>query len=231
MLITHTTTVAEIASAVPSSVRVFRRLGIDFCCGGQLPLAFVCEQQGLALADVAAAIEAAAAGAAPDDRDWTRAPLGELIDHIIESHHTPLRSALPRVESMAARVLNVHGAGGSHLARLNAIVTDLVEELQAHMHKEEIVLFPAIRALDLDRQGILPSASPIAAMEHEHARVVALLSELRTITGGYRPPKSACETYRALYYGLSELEARMHVHAHLENDILFPRALAAVNVR
>jgi regulator of cell morphogenesis and NO signaling len=93
-----------------------------------------------------------------------------------------------------------------------------------------MVLFPAIRAIELGRQGTMPIAPPIAVMEHEHDRAGALLSELRAITGGYRAPDTACETYRALYHGLSEMEAQMHVHVHLENNILFPRALASVHV-
>lgn len=230
MTITETTTVAEIASAIPSSVRVFQRHGIDFCCGGKIPLAVVCEQQGLSFADVIAAIEASAARPPVDDRDWTHESLDRLIAHIVDAYHNPLRTELPRLETMATRVLHVHGATASHLARLDAIVAELAEDLQTHMRKEEMVLFPAIRATELGRQGAMPIATPIGVMEHEHDRAGALLAELRTITGGYRAPDWACETYRALYHGLSEMEAQMHVHVHLENNILFPRALASVHV-
>ena len=229
MTITETTTVAEIASAVPSSVRVFQRHGIDFCCGGRTPLAVVCEQQGLLLADMIRAIEASAAGPAVEERDWTHESLDRLIDHIIDAYHNPLRDELPRLETMATRVFHVHGAAASHLARLDAIVAELAEDLQSHMRKEEMVLFPAIRATTLGARTTMPIATPIAVMEHEHDRAGALLSELRTITDGYRAPDWACETYRALYHGLSEMEAQMHVHVHLENNILFPRALASVH--
>lgn len=229
MIITETTTVAEIASAIPSSVRVFQRLGIDFCCGGHTPLAFVCEQQGLSLAEVTAAIEASAAAPAVEDRDWTRESLHRLIDHIIDTYHNPLRDELPRLESMATRVLHVHGATSSHLARLDAIVAELADDLQTHMRKEEMVLFPAIRAAELGRERAMPIATPIAVMEHEHDRAGELLAELRAITGSYHAPEWACETYRALYHGLAEMEAQMHVHVHLENNILFPRAIASAH--
>jgi regulator of cell morphogenesis and NO signaling len=229
VIITHMTTVADITSAIPSSARVLQRLGIDVCCGAQAPLAFACEQQGLSLAAVTAAIEAAAAGPDLADHDWAGESLHRLIDYIVDSFHIPLRNELPRLESMATRVRRVHGAAASHLARLDAIVADLAVGLQSHMRKEEMVLFPAIRAIELGRPGLVIATS-IAAMQHEHGRAGATLSELRDLTGGYRAPDAACETYRALYRGLAGMEAQMHVHVHLENDILFPRALALAHV-
>lgn len=230
MIITDTTTVAQIASAIPSSVRVFQRHGIDFCCGGQTPLAVACEQQGVPFAEITQAIDAAAAHPAVDDTDWTCESLHRLIDHIVAAYHDRLRDELPRLETMSARVFQVHGTASSHLARLDAIVAELADDLQTHMRKEEMVLFPAIRAIEEHRQGTMPIAAPIEVMEHDHDRAGALLSELRAITSGYQAPDWACETYRALYHGLSEMEAQMHVHVHLENNILFPRALASVYV-
>jgi regulator of cell morphogenesis and NO signaling len=227
MTITETTTVAEIASALPSSVRVFQRHGIDFCCGGKTPIGVACEEQGIPFEQVASALEAAAvAGQAPDDRDWNQEPFSTLIDHIVSTYHDALREELPRLESMAARVSRVHGAKGPGLARLEALVTELAADLQAHMRKEEMVLFPAIRALELRREHANWIAQPIAVMEHEHDRAGALLSEMRSLTSDYAPPEWACQTFRALYHGLAELESTMHVHVHLENNVLFPRARA-----
>ena len=226
MIITETTTVADIASTVPQSVRVFQRHGIDFCCGGRTPLAVACREQGLALADVVNAIDASVHDQAVE-RDWSNEPLHLVIDHIVDTYHDPLREELPRLESLAARVTRVHGGKAAHFARLEAIVTELSAELLSHMQKEERVLFPAIRRIESGQgQPAVPIASPIAVMEEEHDHAGALLSELRVITGDYGPPVWACATVRALYFGLSELEAAMHVHVHLENNILFPRALA-----
>lgn len=228
MTITETTTIAEIASAVPSSVRVFQRHGIDFCCGGRIPLAVACEEQGLPFAEIAGAIAASAAAPDTEERDWTRESLQALIDHIIGTYHDSLREELPRLESMAARVSRVHGAKAQQLARLAAIVTELSAELRAHMREEETALFPAIRAIEFGRHAAIPVSARITVMEHEHDRVGALLSELRALTGGYAVPQWACDTFRALYHGLGELESAMHVHVHLENNVLFPRALASV---
>lgn len=224
MNITETTTIAEIATALPSSVRVFQRHGIDFCCGGRKPIGVVCEEQGLSFEELAGAITAAASEPVPAREDWTRAPLHVLIDHIVATYHDPLREELPRLETMAARVAQVHGAHASYLARIEAIVTELSADLSAHMQKEEQVLFPAIRAIGsgVPTQRI---AHPIQVMEHEHDRAGELLAELRRVTGGYVAPEWACQTYRALYHGLAELESAMHVHVHLENNVLFPRAL------
>jgi regulator of cell morphogenesis and NO signaling len=226
MIITETTTVADVASTVPQSVRVFQRHGIDFCCGGGTPLAVACQEQGLALADVLQAIDASVHEQAVE-RDWSSEPLHLLIDHIVAAYHDRLREELPRLESLAARVTLVHGGKAAHFARLQAIVTELSAELLSHMRKEEMVLFPAIRRIE-GGQGrpAVGISAPISVMEEEHDHAGALLSELRAITGDYAAPVWACESVRALYFGLSELEAAMHVHVHLENNILFPRALA-----
>jgi regulator of cell morphogenesis and NO signaling len=231
MIISESTTVADIVVSLPSSVRVFQRYGIDFCCGGKTSLAAACDRQGVAAADVVNAIEAAAAQPAKDDRDWTSEPLGALIDHIVATYHNPLREELPRLESMAAKVRSVHGSKASHLARLEAIVSELSAELVMHMKKEEVILFPAIRRVESGAgRPALPISAPIAVMEDEHDHAGALLAELRAITAGYAPPAWACATFRALYRGLAEVESEMHVHVHLENNILFPRALRLTGV-
>lgn len=230
MNITEHTTVAEVASALPSSVRVFQRHGIDFCCGGKTPLAMVCREHDIPFADLLKAIEVSAQ-APSDERDWSTAPLHALIDYIVATYHGPLREELTRLEAMATQVASVHGAKAAHLAQLLAIVSELAAELRAHTRKEELVVFPAIYDIERGRQhpGI-PLEAPIAMMEHEHDHAGRLLSRLRTVTSGYVPPDWGCATFRALYTGLSELEAAMHVHVHLENNILFPRALVLAGV-
>ena len=228
MTITEQTTISDIAAAVPSSVRVFQRVGIDFCCGGSKPIGVACEEQRLSFADVAREIDAASARWQDDDRDWTREPLHALADHIVATYHAKLRGEMPRLEAMAAKVRRAHGMKASHLLRrLEAIVLELSADLQDHMRKEEAILFPAIKAVEAGERPRLPVglASPIAVMESEHDHAGALLLELRAITNGYTPPDWACPTTRALYSGLAELEHDMHVHVHLENNVLFPGAI------
>jgi regulator of cell morphogenesis and NO signaling len=231
MTISDTTTVGEIAAAVPSSVRLFQRHGIDFCCGGKTPLAAACRARGIPLSEVVDAIEALAVGPRAEDRDWGHETLQALADHVVATYHDPLREELPRLEAMAAKVAAVHGETAPYLRRLAAIVTQLSGDLRAHMQKEEMVLFPAIRAIEQGDGSTRPLSAPIAVMEHEHDDAGALLSELDAMTNHYAPPDWACGTFRALYHGLAELESTMHVHVHLENNILFPRALEAFSAR
>jgi len=226
MTITENTTLADIAAALPSSVPVFQRHGIDFCCGGKRAIGAVCAEQGLSFDELARAIEASAAAPSGENRDWTREPLHALIDHIVTTYHDPLRSELPRLGAMARKVAGVHGAKAGHLARMEAIVAELAEDLLEHMKKEEQVLFPAIRAIE-DGAGYEPTAllGPVSVMEREHDRAGELLGALRRISGQYEVPDWGCQTFRAFYQGLEGLERSMHVHVHLENNILFPRAL------
>ena len=225
MVITEHTTVGEIAAAIPSSVRVFQRHNIDFCCGGRTPLGVACRERGVPFAEVALAVEEASAPVSPDDRDWSREPLRLLIDHIVGTYHRPLRDELPRLEAMATKVAGVHGAKAPHLSRVKALVAALSDDLMLHMQKEERMLFPAIRAIEDDPQLVIPINAPIHVMEQEHDGAGEMLSELRAVTGGYVAPPWACGTFRALYQGLAELESEMHVHIHLEKNVLFPRAL------
>lgn len=227
MQISETTTVAEVASMLPSSVRVFQRYGIDFCCGGKAALSAACQAHGVSYNELVGAIEASAQQPAADARDWNREPLHAIVDHIVTAYHDPLREELPRLEAMAAKVHRVHGSKATYLARLDAIVSELSADLQLHMQKEETVLFPGIRAVEAGRgRTPIPISTPITVMEAEHDHAGTLLAELRTITNGYVAPEWACQTFRALFHGLAGLEAAMHVHVHLENNVLFPRALA-----
>ena len=229
MTITQDTPIAEIAADIPASVRIFQRHGVDFCCGGRKPLAVACGELGLSFADIARQIEEAAAGPQASDRDWNTAPLQDLAAHIVAAYHEPLREELPRLEEMASRVARVHGEKAPRLlARIETIVGELSADLHEHMRKEELVLFPAIRNVENGGVSQVPLDAPIRVMEWEHDRAGELLGELRSLTDGYVPPAWACATVRALYQGLTELEASMHVHVHLENNILFPRTLALV---
>jgi regulator of cell morphogenesis and NO signaling len=230
--IAETTTVADIASALPSSVRVFQRYGIDFCCGGKTPIGAVCRERGLTFTEIASAIEASRSTANTDTRDWPREPLRALIGHILTTYHQPLREELPRLQTMAAKVARVHGAKAPQLARLEEMLVELSTDLLAHMRKEELVLFPAIDAVEVGHvHAAIPIAVPIAVMEAEHDHSGRLLEELRSLTDGYEVPEWGCATMRALYHGLEELEAAMHVHVHLENNVLFPRALNLTEAR
>lgn len=234
MDITPQTQVSEIVVQNPAATRVFHRHGIDFCCGGKRPLGDVCAERLLDVEEIRREIETATP-ADGQDRDWSTAPLAEIVDFILERYHNPLREELPRLEAMAQKVLRAHGAKFPEMIPpVEECLRELASDLTAHMMKEERVLFPYVAALERATAGGAPLprspfgtvAGPIQAMEAEHEDAGRLLAEMRRLTGGYRLPEGACNTFRALFHGLEELEREMHLHVHLENNILFPRAEA-----
>jgi regulator of cell morphogenesis and NO signaling len=229
MLITPDTNVADIATAAPATIAVFQRHHIDFCCGGRVPLAEACAAKGLDTDLVLGDLRSSTAPAAAEP-NWSDASLTVLVRHIQQRYHAPLRAEIPRLAAMLAKVVSRHG---DHLPDvllpLQETFNGLQDELLAHMQKEDRVLFPMIEALEAGRvtpgdASLGALLTPIAVMEAEHADAGTALARMQTLTDGYAPPEWACPTFRGLYYGLSQLEADMHVHVHLENNILFPRA-------
>ncbi len=224
MNVTTESRVGEIAAHHPLATRVFARHGIDFCCGGGVPLAEACARRGVAAEAVVGEIETLIAGAPSTPEPWLDAPLGELVGHIVARFHGPLREELPRLEAMARKVARVHAERDpeGRLPRIEATVTALRGELEDHMTREEEVLFPALLSGG--------AQLPFEVFEEEHAAAGADLARLRELTGDYVPPADACNTWRALWAGLEDLEAVMHEHVHLENNILFPRATGVGSV-
>jgi len=213
-------TVADVARRGPAGVRVLQRHGLDFCCGGKRPLEEVCAERGIAPEVFMAELAAEEVRTEPSV-DWTAAPLGELLDHILSHYHRPLDEELPRLGGLARKVHSVHRERAP--AVLDGVLeatTALIEELIVHMAKEEQILFPWIR-----RGGGAALAPPIRVMEAEHDHAGALFKRLRQLTGDYQVPPNACASWRALWQGLEGLERETHAHIHLENNILFPRAL------
>jgi regulator of cell morphogenesis and NO signaling len=216
----------------PGRARVFERLGIDYCCGGRTPLADACATRGLDVGEILRQLrDVGAAADETDATDWRDCPLGELVDHIEETHHGYLRRELPRLSGLMARTTEAHKHRHPELLDLRDVFADLRSELDAHMLAEERVLFAAVRRLDsTPSRGEPPRERVhdlIALLEFEHDEAGAALARLRALTAGYSPPADACPTYRALLSGLAELEADLHRHVHEENNILFPRALVA----
>jgi len=226
-------TVGEIAAATPGAVRVFEKYKIDYCCGGNRPLREVCEERGLSAETVVAEVEAAAAPGAAPERDWRTAPLSGLIAHIVSTHHEYLKSELPVVANRLEKVIQAHGTKHPEsLLPLREVFLGLAEELEMHLRKEEVVLFPAITELEAaESEGRRPRPLPFGTVENpirmmiaEHDGAGHALAEMRRLTGDYTLPADACNTYRALFDGLKEIEADLHTHIHLENNVLFPRA-------
>jgi regulator of cell morphogenesis and NO signaling len=229
MSILSTTTVGQLVAERPGRSRVFEALGIDYCCGGKLPLEAACRARGL---DVRATIdrlegEDAAQGGA-SAQVGAAMSLAELADHIEREHHDRLRAELPRLLRLAQKVEHAHGTRDERLHKVRAVLADFTTEMFQHMLKEERVLFPMIRALE-HAGAATPGprgsvARPIAQMEAEHDHAGGALASLRDLTDGFTPPAGACNSYRALLDGLAELERDTHQHVHKENNLLFPGA-------
>ncbi|MEZ4573880.1 MAG: iron-sulfur cluster repair di-iron protein [Vampirovibrionales bacterium] len=229
-------TVGDYVVETPSLSNVFERFGIDYCCGGQRPLAVVCKQMGLVLDDVIEALEAEQSTrntTGSPDQNWQHATISELIDHIVDRHHRYLYENLPQLDAWAAKVARVHGHKDPRLIHLARTVTRLNQDLVNHLHKEEEVLFVLCRQLEtadrLPRLHCGPINNPIHMMEIEHDEAGLLLGKLKHLTDNYIPPDWACNTYRALLDGLEKLEADLHEHIHLENNLLFPKTLQQAN--
>lgn len=229
MLAIDNITVREIAANSLAAVRVFEQFGIDYCCGGKRPLDEVCREKGLDAAAVRLEIENAEGAGAGPERDWNSATLTELVRHIVGVHHGYLRRELPAIQARLEKVYRVYNERyGPTLTGLPEVFGALKDELEAHMMKEEMILFPAVEAMESGKQTCAsPCGSvrnPIRVMELEHDDAGKALAQIRGITRDFEVPDYACVTYRALMSGLAELERDLHMHIHLENNILFPGA-------
>jgi regulator of cell morphogenesis and NO signaling len=213
--------VGRIAAELPLSTRVFARYGIDYCCGGGISLDAACESRGLDTGAVLQEIERETTPAAAREPSWSEATLADLVTHILGAYHQPLKEELPRLEAMARKVLEVHrDKEPEMLTELLSVYLGLRAELEPHMEKEEMILFPMIER----GQGFLADG-PMAVMKEEHDQVGRALKRLRELTNDYTVPPRACNTWRALWHGLAALEESLQQHIHLENNVLFPRAL------
>lgn len=221
-------TVGELVVEKPARARVFEKYGIDFCCGGKQRLADACTARGIDPRRIVAELTAPGEWTATAQPDWSAARLSDLADHIINTHHSYLRAEMPRIAALLEKVVNAHGQRHPELAECRAVYAGLRQELTSHMLKEEQVLFPMIRALEVATEPVAfhcgSVENPIRVMEHEHDDAGKALAQLRALTDGYTPPADACNTYRVVLDALETLERDMHLHVHKENNILFPRA-------
>ncbi|HEY8667591.1 MAG TPA: iron-sulfur cluster repair di-iron protein [Tepidisphaeraceae bacterium] len=230
MSVTLEATVGQLVVERPGRARVFENLGIDYCCGGKKPLGEACRDKGLDPQQLLAEIQAADTTTSESGRNWAAATITELADHIQSTHHALLKAEFPRLDRLTDKVATVHGQRHPDLLAVRATFVEFKEELEAHMMKEERILFPLCRQIDSGdamESHCGSVANPIRMMMLEHDHAGAAMEKMRALTNGYVPPADACNTYRAMLDGLAVIEADMHQHVHKENNILFPRAIAA----
>ncbi|HSN60769.1 MAG TPA: iron-sulfur cluster repair di-iron protein [Ferruginibacter sp.] len=226
-------TLGQIAAKDLRKAQVFKKYGLDFCCGGKKTVKEACAEKGLDVTKVEQELQHA--DQLPSSRpipygDWS---LDFLADYIVNTHHSYVAKNLPDIKTYAEKVMRVHGSSHPELLRIHQLVEEIYTELTAHMAKEEKVLFPYIKELVSAKKGTEPLhaahfgtvQNPINMMEMEHEMVGKNLDEIRTISNNYLLPEDACASYSLLYRMLDEFEDDLHLHIHLENNILFPKAL------
>ncbi|HWR16553.1 MAG TPA: iron-sulfur cluster repair di-iron protein [Terriglobales bacterium] len=226
-------TVREFALEVPQATRVFEKLGIDYCCGGGKTLSDACDQAKIPVDEVLRRLSERGAQPA-GDANWTQATLSDLIDHIVTRHHGYVKQELPRLEQLLNKVATKHGERHPELNEIKPIFARLSDELTSHMMKEENILFPYIKQLEGSatdsgrvRAPMFGTVrNPIHMMEIEHDSAGDCLAEMRELSSGYQAPEEGCFSYKTLYQALADFELDLHQHIHLENNILFPRAIA-----
>jgi len=235
-MINSQTTVREVALQLPQSTRVFETLKIDYCCGGNQPLAQACASAGIDVDNVMEMLAEVTQSTSPV-LDFQNLPLTELITHILETHHVFTKSEMDRLQLLADKVLAAHGGNHPELVHLEELVTRLCADLKPHMFKEEQVLFPYILAMTeaAAQKRAVPFApfgtvnNPVRMMMREHDTAGEILRELRGLTSDYTVPADACISYQTLYQALENFEKDLHQHIHLENNVLFPKALELEN--
>lgn len=226
-------TLGQIAAKDLRKARIFKKYGLDFCCGGKKTVREACMEKGLDVTRIEQELQQMdqARDASPIPyNDWNA---GFLADYIVNTHHSYVRKNLPDIKAYALKVLKVHGNRHTELVALYQLVEKIDAELTAHLKIEEQILFPYIKMLASAVKGVAPDGeipfgaigNPIQRMEIEHETVGTLLAQIRILTDNYRLPEDACASYSLLYRMLDEFENDLHVHVHLENNILFPKAI------
>jgi regulator of cell morphogenesis and NO signaling len=222
-------TVGEIVAADFRAANVFERFGIDFCCGGRRSVADACRT---ADADPDAVVKAldALEHAVHEHTDFASWPAARLVDHIVTVHHDYVRRTIPEIQRHLAKLVAVHGARHLELAHVAAAFDRVAADLLHHMMKEEWILFPYIREIEAHSRPAASSpfgtvANPIRMMEQEHRDAGDEMERIRELTDSYVPPFDACTTYKITFQELADFERDLHLHVHLENNVLFPLAL------
>ena len=213
-------TLADLAVTHPGASRVFHRHGLDFCCHGRRPLAEACAESGLSAEGVLAEIAGEESRTTNAPR-WDAQPLQAIVEHIVSHYHARLRTELPELVALAAKVESRHSEKATCPKGLRSHLEAIHESVLDHLAKEEQILFPMIVA---GRLGVV--SGPIHVMEAEHEDHGQNLQKTRTLTANLTVPEEGCPTWRALYLRLEEFEVELMEHIHLENNILFRRALA-----
>jgi regulator of cell morphogenesis and NO signaling len=220
--------IGHIASEYPGATDIFKKHGIDFCCGGDRKLSTAIKEGKINPERLLIELNQGyqrALGKSIRGIDWRQESLSNQVDYIINKHHAYLNETLPRTSELTTRILRVHGANHQELSMVHRLFNTLKIELEEHLIKEEEFLFPVIKDYEnnpsVEKLDIILQL--IFELEDEHENAGDILKKLRKITSGYQVPDDGCNSYRLTYQLLEEMEADLFQHIHLENNLLFPR--------
>jgi regulator of cell morphogenesis and NO signaling len=227
------TKVKDIALSNPAARQILEDAGLDYCCGGGKSLHEACLHADVPAEEILNRLRENSKHVSPDEANWASAPLVDLTRHIRERHHRYVREAIARVQPLLDKVEAKHGKNHSEIADIRRLFTEVGREMIMHMQKEEQILFPYIDALEkatnahssVEPPFFQTVRNPINAMMKEHDAAGELVKQIRKASSEYTAPADACTSYKTLYQDLREFEADLHQHVHLENNILFPRAV------
>lgn len=225
-------TVGQIVKEDYRTAQVFQKYNLDFCCGGNRTIEEACEAENLDPKEIFKALDQLNQ-AGPKEDNYDQWSLDFLVDYIVNNHHKFTRNKLPEIGRYAKKVAKVHGGRHEELNKIYYEFTMLHTEIFNHLDKEERILFPYIKQLvEAEKQAVKPddpafgmAANPITMMEEEHDEAGTSMAKIRRLSNDFTPPEDACTTYRLLYQNLEGFEKDLHKHVHLENNILFPKAL------
>lgn len=232
MNMTTNKTVRELALEIPAATRVFEKMGIDYCCGGQRSLSEACADAGVDFRDLQIELTLAA-HAQSSEPNFQTTTLENLINHIVIKHHSFTRREIARLNALLDKVCMAHGDNHPELLEIYVSFRELGADLETHMTKEERVLFPYVIRMEAAARQQVPLfrppfgtvANPVRMMMLEHDRAGELLKKIRKLSSDYATPADVCLSYKTLYAALEDLEKDLHQHIHLENNILFPKAV------
>jgi regulator of cell morphogenesis and NO signaling len=233
MSFTSETKVKDIALSNPAAKQILEDAGLDYCCGGGKSLHEACLHADVPAEEILNRLRENSKDISPGDANWTSGPLSDLTRHIRERHHRYVREAIVRVQTLLEKVGAKHGENHPEITDIQRLFTEVGREMIMHMRKEEQILFPYIDALEkatsahssVEPPFFQTVRNPIHAMMKEHDAAGELVKQIRNASSEYTAPADACRSYKALYQDLREFEADLHQHVHLENNILFPRAV------
>ncbi|KHD34964.1 ScdA [Clostridium acetobutylicum] len=223
--------IGDIVVKFPRAIEILKRYKIDFCCGGDRVLEEAIKEQGLNGQEIIDEINEDYNKYIMEevkDRDWATEPYSKLIEHVINTHHAYLNETLPRLSELTTKILRVHGAKHSELAKVHKLLHSLKMELEQHLIKEEEIVFPLIQEYERtgNNETLSNAVEKIIELEEEHEGAGSILKELREVTKNYELPEDACNSYKVAYKLLEDVEDDTFRHIHLENNIMFPRLVS-----